>query len=71
MPCCQKGVELATFSPKAKSIIFCEPLVPLHPTASHGLQQYLVTRNRIKIISAAVFVSKHGTPIRDAVQPLL
>jgi integrase len=38
-------------------------LVPLHPTASHGLQQYLVTRNRIKTISSAVFVSKHGTPI--------
>lgn len=38
-------------------------LVPLHPTASHGLQQYLAARDRIKTTSSAVFVSKRGTAI--------
>jgi len=38
-------------------------LVPLHETASHGLQQYLATPKRAKTITATVFVSKRGTPI--------
>ena len=38
-------------------------LVPLHETASHGLQQYLATPKRTKTITATVFVSKRGTPI--------
>jgi len=38
-------------------------LVPLHPTASYGLLQYLAARDRIKTTSSAVFVSKRGTPI--------
>ena len=38
-------------------------LVPLHATASSGLQQYLNIRERMKTTANTVFVSKHGTPI--------
>jgi integrase len=38
-------------------------LVPLHVTASHGLQQYLSIRKRIKATASVVFVSKCGTAI--------
>jgi integrase len=38
-------------------------LVPLHATASDGLQQYLSSRKRIKATTTAVFVSKRGTAI--------
>jgi integrase len=38
-------------------------LVPLHATASNGLQQYLNIRDRMKTTANAVFVSKRGTAI--------
>jgi len=38
-------------------------LVPLHATASYGLQQYISIRKRIKTACAAVFISKRGTAI--------
>ena len=38
-------------------------LVPLHETTRRGLQQYLVTRKRNKVNTAAVFVSKYGTAL--------
>ena len=38
-------------------------LVPLHATASNGLQQYLNIRERMKTTANTVFVSKHGTAI--------
>jgi len=38
-------------------------LVPLHATASRGLQQYLNIRERMKTTADTVFVSKHGTAI--------
>jgi integrase len=37
-------------------------LVPLHATARHGLEQYLI-RERMKTTATAVFVSKRGTAI--------
>jgi len=38
-------------------------LVPLHATASNGLQQYLNIRERMKTTANTVFVSKRGTAI--------
>ena len=38
-------------------------LVPLHATASSGLQQYLNIRERMKTTANTVFVSKRGTAI--------
>jgi integrase len=38
-------------------------LVPLHPSARLGLQEYLVSRRRIKAITSSVFVSKNGTAL--------
>lgn len=38
-------------------------LVPLHPSARLGLQEYLVSRRRIKAITSSVFVSKSGTAL--------
>jgi integrase len=38
-------------------------LVPLHPTANQGLQQYLAMRKRITTNSAALFVSRRGRAI--------
>jgi integrase len=38
-------------------------LVPLHATASSGLQQYLNIRERMKTTADTVFVSKRGTAI--------
>jgi integrase len=38
-------------------------LVPLHTTASNGLQQYLNIRERMKTTANTVFVSKRGTAI--------